>query len=87
MNLKTASGISIMVLLLGVTSSSYHTTSALGTNDFIILKKDLRVIMNDYKANVDEAKAELLFSIKKAKPEAMAALFQLKSAVDKNNLS
>lgn len=74
MNLKTASGVSIMVLLLGVASSSYHTASALGTNDSITLKKDLRVIMNDYKANIDKAKAELLFSIKKANADAKLAV-------------
>jgi len=74
MNLKIASGISIMVLLLGVTSSSYHTASALGTNDSAILKKDLRVIMNDYKASIEKAKAELLFSVKKANADAKLAV-------------
>ena len=74
MNLKVISGISIVVLLLGITSSSYHTAFALGTNESLILKKDLRVIMNDYKATVDKAKAELLSSIKKANTNAKLAV-------------
>ena len=74
MNLKTVSGISIVVLLLGVASSSHHTASALGTNDSIILKKDLRLIMGDYKAAIDKAKAQLLSSIKKANADAKLAV-------------
>ncbi|MGH9998941.1 MAG: hypothetical protein ACRD90_03650 [Nitrosopumilaceae archaeon] len=74
MNLKTVSGISIVVLLLGVASSSHHITSALGTNDSIILKKDLRLIMDDYKATIDKAKAQLLSSIKKANADAKLAV-------------
>jgi len=70
MNLKTISGISIVVLLLGVVSSSNHAAYASGTNDSIILKKDLRLIMNDYKAALDKAKAEFLSSIKKANDAA-----------------
>lgn len=85
MNLKAAAGISIMVLLLGVTSSSYHTASALGTNDSIILKKDLRVIMNDYKASIDKAKAELLFSIKKANADAKLAVQEGVLSMDEIN--
>ncbi len=76
MSLKTASGISIMVLLLGVYSSSYHTASALGTDDSMILKKDLRVIMNDYKTSIEKAKAELLFSVKKANADAKLAVMK-----------
>ncbi|MGI0008386.1 MAG: hypothetical protein ACRD92_02060 [Nitrosopumilaceae archaeon] len=74
MNLKTVSGISNVVLLLGVASSSHHITSALGTNDSIILKKDLRLIMDDYKATIDKAKAQLLSSIKKANADAKLAV-------------
>ena len=70
MNLKTISGISIVVLLLGVVSSSNHAAYASGTNDSIILKMDLRLIMNDYKAALDKAKAEFLSSIKKANDAA-----------------
>lgn len=70
MNLKTISGIFIVVLLLGVVSSSNHAAYASGTNDSIILKKDLRLIMNDYKAALDKAKAEFLSSIKKANDAA-----------------
>ena len=99
MNLKAISSLSILVLLLGVSSSSYHLAFALeNTNDQSILKKDLQSIMNDYKAAVTKAKADLLSSIakakaelkldiQKAKVEAKAALIQLKAAVDKNNLS
>src|SRR3990172_8660370 len=74
MNLKTISAISIVVLLLGVVSSSNHAAYASGTNDSIILKKDLRLIMNDYKAAVDKAKAEFLSSIKKANADAKLAV-------------
>lgn len=74
MNLKAISGISIAVLLLGITSSSSHVALALGTNDSLILKKDLRLIMNEYKATVTKAKAELLSSIKKANAEAKLAV-------------
>jgi hypothetical protein len=76
MNLKIASGISIMVLLLGVTSSGYHTVSASGTNDSEILKKDLRVIMNDYKTSIEKAKEKLLFSVKKANADAKLAVLK-----------
>ena len=74
MNLKAISAISIIVLLLGITSSSSHTAIALGTNDSLILKKDLRLIMNDYKATVTKAKADLLSSIKKANADAKLAV-------------
>ncbi len=74
MNLKAISGISIVVLLLGITGLSSHVALALGTNDSLILKKDLRVIMNEYKATVTKAKAELLSSIKKANSDAKLAV-------------
>ena len=70
MNLKMASCLSILVLLLGVASSSYHTAFALDTSEQLLLKKDLRTIMNDYKAAVAKAKAGLLSSIKKANADA-----------------
>lgn len=76
MNLKAAFGISIVVLLLGITSTSYHNAHALDTKDTIILKKDLRVIMDNYKANIDKAKAELLLSIKKANSDAKQAVLK-----------
>lgn len=74
MNLKIVSGISIMVLLFGVVSSSNHAVYASGTNDSEILKKDLRLIMNDYKLALDKAKAEFLSSIKKANADAKLAV-------------
>ena len=74
MNLKAISAISIVVLLLGITSSSSHTALALGTHDSLILKKDLRLIMNEYKATVTKAKADLLSSIKKANADAKLAV-------------
>jgi len=74
MNLKTISGISIVVLLLGVVSSSNHAVYASRTNDAIILKKDLRLIMNDYKVALDKARAEFLSSIKKANADAKLAV-------------
>lgn len=74
MNLKAISGLSILVLLLGITSSSYHTAFALDTNEQPILKKDLRSIMNDYKAAVAKAKAGLLSSIEKANADAKLAV-------------
>jgi len=76
MNLKTISGLSILVLLLGVVSSSNHSAFALekSTSEQYILKKSLQSIMTDYKVAVTKAKAELLSSIKKANSDAKLAV-------------
>jgi hypothetical protein len=76
MNLKTISGLSVLVLLFGVVSSSNHYAFALdkSTNEQYLLKKDLQSIMNDYKIAVAKAKAELLSSIKKANTDAKLAV-------------
>ena len=74
MNLKVASCLSILVLLLGVASSSYHTAFALDTSEQLLLKKDLRSIMDDFKAAVGKAKAELLSSVEKANSDAKLAV-------------
>ena len=74
MNLKAIFGLSALVLLLGVVSSNYHTAFALDTSEQLLLKKDLRTIMNDYKAAVAKAKAGLLSSIKKANADAKLAV-------------
>ncbi|HSB57598.1 MAG TPA: hypothetical protein VLD38_07310 [Nitrosopumilaceae archaeon] len=74
MDLRAISGISIVILLLGITSSSSHVALALGTDDPLILKKDLKLIMKEYKAAVTKAKAELISSIKKANADAKLAV-------------
>ena len=74
MNLKAIFGLSALVLLLGVVSSNYHTAFALDTNEQYILKKDLRSIMDDFKAAVGKAKAELLSSVEKANSDAKLAV-------------
>ncbi|MBI5377609.1 MAG: hypothetical protein HZA82_03195 [Thaumarchaeota archaeon] len=75
MNLKAISGLSILVLLLGVTSSSYHLAFALeSTNEQSLLKKGVQSIMNDYKVAVAKAKSDLLSSIVKANTNAKLAI-------------
>ena len=74
MNLKAIFGLSVLVLLLGVVSSSYHTAFAFDANEQSLLKKNLKSIMDDYKAAVAKAKAELLSSIKKANADAKLAV-------------
>ena len=74
MNLKAIFGLSALVLLLGVVISNHHTAFALDTNEQYILKKDLRSIMDDFKAAVGKAKAELLSSVEKANSDAKLAV-------------
>ena len=75
MNLKAISGISVLVLLLGVASSSYHLAFALeNTNEQSLLKKGIQSIMDDYKIAVAKAKSDLLSSIVKANTDAKLAI-------------
>ena len=75
MNLKVISGLSVLVLLLGVASSSYHLAFALeSTNEQTILKKGVQSIMNDYRIAVEKAKSDLLSSIVKANTDAKLAI-------------
>ena len=74
MNLKVISGISIIVLILGLAGSSSHNVYAIDTTESLVLKKDLKLIMNDYKVAIDKARAEFLSSIKKANHEAKLAV-------------
>lgn len=75
MNPKAISSLSILVLLLGVASSSYHLAFALeNTNEQSLLKKGVQSIMDDYKVAVAKAKSDLLSSIVKANTNAKLAI-------------
>lgn len=75
MNLKIASFFSVMVLLLGITSVVNHSVFAVeDVQEKMLLKKDLSSIMNDYKASILKARADLLKAIEKAKADAKDAV-------------
>ena len=66
---------SVLILVLGVASSSYHLAFALeNTNEQSLLKKGVQSIIDDYKMAVAKAKSELLSSIVKANTDAKLAI-------------
>ncbi|MGQ0794696.1 MAG: hypothetical protein ACT4N5_00725 [Nitrosopumilaceae archaeon] len=74
MNLKVISGAFIVILILGISGSSFYNANALGRNESIILKKDLKSIMNDYQLAIEKAREDFVASIKKANHDAKLAV-------------
>jgi len=74
MNLRVISGAFIVILILGISGSSFYNAYALGTNESIILKKDLKSIMNEYQLAIEKAREDFVTSIKKANHDAKLAV-------------
>jgi hypothetical protein len=74
MSLRVILGVFIVILILGITSSSFYNANALSTNESIILKKDLKSIMKDYQLAIEKARENFVDSIKKANYDAKLAV-------------
>jgi hypothetical protein len=74
MNLRVISGVFIVILMLGISGSSSYNANALSMNESIMLKKDLKSIMDDYQLAIEKAREDFVASIKKANYDAKLAV-------------
>jgi hypothetical protein len=74
MRLRIISGIFVGILVLSITGSGFYNNNAFGENESVILKKDLKSIMDDYQMAIEKAREDFVASIKKANYDAKLAV-------------